>query len=214
MDQNKNENTNIEESAPKTAELKPVKKRWWVTPVALIAAIAVILVVVFVNLGAFLMVNEQPVQSDVIVVLAGDEGARTVYGVELYQQGYAGKLLFSGCEHTSADMLQIAVEMGVPESDILIDEQSESTYDNAVYSRQIIEENGFTSAIVITSDYHMRRSRLVFKKEFRGTDVRLVYCSAADPEFNPSKWWADWYSRNKVMTEYIKIAGYFVQGKL
>ena len=75
-------------------------------------------------------------------------------------------------------------------------------------------DNGFESAIVVTSNYHMRRSKLVFKKAFKDTDISLVYCSAEEDGFIPEKWWTDRYSFNRVFSEYIRLAGYFVRGQL
>ena len=66
----------------------------------------VLLVIVFLNLGNYLVVNEDPVQSDVIVVLSGDDGARTEFAVQLFNQGYSDTLLFSGCKDSTDIMVQ------------------------------------------------------------------------------------------------------------
>jgi uncharacterized SAM-binding protein YcdF (DUF218 family) len=151
---------------------KNPKARW--IKLAVIAVVVLLLIALFINLGDFLMVNETPVKSDVIIVLAGDDGPRTAYGIALYQEGYADKLLFSGCVASTAEMMNQADELGVPSGDIIVEDQSESTYDNAVNSRALLLEYGYKSAIVVTSDYHMKRSSLVFKKAFKDTGISLV----------------------------------------
>jgi len=173
-----------------------------------------VLTIMFLNLGNFLVVNEDPVKSDVIVVLAGDAGGRTDYGIALLREGYADKLLFSGCVASTGIMVRQALDAGVPEDSLIIDTGSESTYDNAVNSKALLLEYGYKSAIVVTSDYHMRRSRLVFEKAFEDAGIRLVYCSSAAEDFTPAKWWANSRGFKAVCAEYIKLAGYFVQGKL
>jgi hypothetical protein len=60
----------------------------------------------------------------------------------------------------------------------------------------------------------MRRSRLVFEKAFKDADIRLVYCSSAAEGFTPAKWWANSHGFKTVCSEYIKLIGYFVPGKL
>jgi uncharacterized SAM-binding protein YcdF (DUF218 family) len=191
---------------------KNPKKRW--IKITVLAAVVVVLIGMFINLGNFLAVGEDPVKSDVIVVLAGDTGGRTAYAISLLKEGYADRLLFSGCAASTGAMVRQALDAGVPEDRLLIDTGSESTYDNAVNSRALLLENGYKSAIVVTSDYHMRRSRLVFEKAFKDADIRLVYCSSAAEGFTPAKWWANSHGFKTVCSEYIKLIGYFVQGKL
>ena len=191
---------------------KNPKKRW-VTMTAL-AAVLVVLIIMFLNLGNFLAVSEDPVKSDVIIVLAGDTGDRTAYAIKLLKEGYADKLLFTGCVVSTGVMKRQALEAGLSEDSLILEDNSESTYENVVNSKALMLEYGYQSAIVVTSDYHMRRSRLVFKKAFRDTDIRLVYCSAANGDFTPAKWWTNGYGFKLVLSEYVKLAGYFVQGKL
>ena len=200
---------NTSQPAPK--KRSPVKR--WIR-LAVIAVLLILLSITFLSMGNLLMINETPVKSDVIIVLAGDEGKRTDYSIQLFKEGYSDRLLLSGCPDSTGKMLQQAAEAGISTDYIIVDNQSESTYDNAVYSKKLIVEAGYKSAIVVTSDYHMRRSKLVFKKEFKDTDIDLVYCSVNEDGFNPEKWWTNSYSFKLVLSEYVKIAGYFVQGKL
>ncbi len=160
------------------------------------------------------MVNEEPVKSDVIIVLAGDEGGRTDYGITLFEEGYSDKLLLTGCIESTDKMVQQAIAAGLTENEIIIEDQSVSTYENALNSKQLLLEAGYQSAIVVTSDYHMKRSSLVFNKAFKDTDISLTYCSLNQDGFTPEKWWSNSYSFKLVFSECIKIVGYFVQGKL
>jgi len=78
----------------------------------------------------------------------------------------------------------------------------------------LLIKDGYKSAIVVTSDYHMRRSRLVFNKEFKGTGISLTFCNAKDKNFIAAKWWTNSYSLNIVQSEYLKLMGYFIEGRL
>ncbi len=205
--------TKKRQSAGNDSPPAPKKRKRWIR-LAVIAVLLVLLSITFLSLGNFLMIHENPVKSDVIIVLAGDDGKRTDYSIQLFKEGYSGMLLLSGCSESTGKMLQQAADAGISKDHIIIDNQSVSTYDNAVHSRKLIVEAGYKTAIVVTSDYHMRRSKLVFKKAFKDSDIDLVYCSVNEDGFDPEKWWTNKYSFKLVLSEYIKIAGYFVQGKL
>lgn len=60
----------------------------------------------------------------------------------------------------------------------------------------------------------MRRSMLVFNKAFVGTEIKLTYCAMQDENFKQNGWFLDRYSRDIVFSEYIKLVGYLIQGKL
>lgn len=57
-------------------------------------------------------------------------------------------------------MKAYAIEHGVPEKDILIESQSKNTYQNMLFSKQVILDNGFdpNSGIFATNDYHVFRA--------------------------------------------------------
>jgi len=95
-----------------------------------------------------------------------------------------------------------------------LEDKANSTYENALYSKQLVDKYKFKSAIIVTSNYHMRRSRLVFNKAFQGTGINLTYCSALEKSFTPNGWFTDKYSRDIVFSEYIKIVGYWIEDKL
>jgi uncharacterized SAM-binding protein YcdF (DUF218 family) len=104
------------------------------------AACLLILYTPFANLLAIPLygVPENPRHADVIVVLAGwrySDGSlneagltRTITGIRLYRQGRAPYMLFTGgpcCSRSiSSAMADLAVELGVPRSAILLEEHS------------------------------------------------------------------------------------------
>lgn len=96
--------------------------------------------------------------------------ARVNHAVTLYKEGYASKILMSGGTDKETNvneaetMKKIAVDAGVPETDILMENRSTSTYENFVLSQKILEENGLRSVIVVTDPYHNARAGLVASK--------------------------------------------------
>lgn len=127
--------------------------------------------------------------------------------MQLYKSGLAPKIIISGCG--GDQKAKVVVNAGVRERDILIDDKSESTYQNAVYSRDIVVAQNFKSAIIITSPYHMRRTKLVFGRVFKNTGVKLLYCSTKDSGFNVDGQCKSDIDRQIVRSEYIKLIYYW-----
>jgi uncharacterized SAM-binding protein YcdF (DUF218 family) len=89
-------------------------------------------------------------------------------GVDLYRLGYAHKLLFSGGDdkydgkaNESRTMEAIAEKMGVPAKDIIKEARSTSTYENFLFSEQIMKDNNIQSLIIVTEPFHSPRADLI-----------------------------------------------------
>ncbi len=85
---------------------------------------------------------------------------RVITGVELYKAGRVQKLLMSG-DKTGANydepaaMRKLALQMGIPESDIYLDNDGKKTYDTCYRANAIF---GVKRAILVTQDYHQPRA--------------------------------------------------------
>jgi vancomycin permeability regulator SanA len=85
---------------------------------------------------------------------------RVLTGVELYRAGRVRKLLMSGDRKGDnydepASMKKMAMELGVPESDIVLDNEGKRTFDTCYRAREIFEVR---KAILVTQDYHQPRA--------------------------------------------------------
>lgn len=117
--------------------------------------------------------RDHAAKSDCVIVLgAAVQGAepspvfeeRIRHGIALYQAGFAPKLLFTGgigegrlLSESSVGRL-IAIQQGVPASDILIEERSHTTRQNLSEARSVMQRNCLKSAIVVSDPLHMKRS--------------------------------------------------------
>ncbi|WNS82360.1 YdcF family protein [Domibacillus sp. DTU_2020_1001157_1_SI_ALB_TIR_016] len=157
--------------------------------------------------GSFLTVEEKPKRSDAIVVLSpGTE--RIAAGVRLWKDGYGDDIVLSRA-NTGTFTVQEAAALGVPEEHVIAEEQAHSTYTNATYTKELLQHRGSTSAIIVTSDYHMRRTKFIFEKVFRDSDISLSYAPTPS-RYTLSDWWNDEESKRMVWKEYAKLAGYYI----
>lgn len=167
----------------------------------------------------FLIVEETAATSDVIIVLGGEiKGERTKKAVDLYKKGYADRLLFSDGTDLSwrtkavDEMVALALELNTPEKNIFKETKSRSTYENATYSKVMMIENNWTSAIVVTTDWHTKRSQHVFDQVFKGSGIQLTYAGAPDERIDSLKdWWKDSEKQQIVLTEWAKLLVYWVK---
>jgi len=127
--------------------------------------------------AAPLKMSEPPVVSDAIIVFAGGVGEsgtpgqgyeeRVAWAVELYRQGYAKQLVFSsGYTYAFQEpqvMKVLAVSLGVPSERILLEPQAANTFQNVTYTNRLLDQQGWTTALLVSSPYHMRRASLVWK---------------------------------------------------
>jgi len=159
-------------------------------------AFFLVLVIAFTPLTRYMLkpleVKEDIRKADVIVVLSGgiDKGRflsqaslqRVVRGAQLYLEGRARKILFSGGipkkigVAEAAVMAQEAKRLHIPAEDILVEKRSQTTHDKAAEVKKITEVLRWKSLILVTSYCKMKRSLMAF--EYAGFKV---YPAPADP---------------------------------
>lgn len=131
--------------------------------------------------------QQQLEKSDCILTLGSHDLRVANRAAELYLEGWAPLLIFSGglgnvtrgvWTVSEADQFAaIAVKMGVPEKDILIENQSTNTGENILFTQQLLEQKGLHPQrfIVVQKPYMERRSFATFKKHW--PDKHLVVTS-------------------------------------
>ncbi|WP_255897475.1 YdcF family protein [Rufibacter sediminis] len=102
------------------------------------------------------------------------EGAeRILDAIQLYKMGKLQKIIISGgsgfikeVQKTEASNLQqTALYAGVPAADILLEERSRNTHENALYTKELLQSQPqLRKLLLITSAFHMRRAQGCFKK--------------------------------------------------
>jgi uncharacterized SAM-binding protein YcdF (DUF218 family) len=128
-----------------------------------------------------------PVQSDCILVLGSLDLRVAERGAELYLQGLAPILIFSGglgkltkdmWKDPEADLFaRIALDMGVPAEAIFIENQSSNTGENILFTQKLLEDKGLhpRTFLLVQKPYMERRSYATFKKHW--PDKELIVTS-------------------------------------
>jgi uncharacterized SAM-binding protein YcdF (DUF218 family)/glycosyltransferase involved in cell wall biosynthesis len=171
-----------------------------------------------------LKISEVPRTSDAIVVFGGGVGEtggpgkstieRARYASELYHKGYADKIIFSsGYTYTYNDaenMKIVALSMGIPLSDIILEPKANSTYENVLFSKKILDHHGWDSILLISSPYHMRRAQLVFNKWDK--ERKVFYVPVEKSEFYDRRSDVRIEQIRAIMHEYLGIVYYWFSG--
>lgn len=69
------------------------------------------------------------------------------------------------------------VALGVNPEDIIIEEDSKNTNENALFIKRELENQEIESVILITSAFHMKRSMFVFEKNLQGIEIIPAPCN-------------------------------------
>ena len=154
-------------------------------------------------------------KADVIIAVSGgDTAARTQTAINLYQNGWAPKLIFSGAAADTSGpsnaevMRRQAIDQGVPESAVLIEETSQNTKENAIETKGIIQDKHLKSAIVVTSGYHMKRTILEFQSQAAEVEFR-AYPTSGDSAWGVW-WWLSPWGWYLSLSETIKIIAFYL----
>jgi uncharacterized SAM-binding protein YcdF (DUF218 family) len=128
----------------------------------------------------------KPAPSDCILVLGSHDLRVADRGAELYLEGLAPILLFSGglgyltkglwTEPEADQFARIALDSGVPSEAIFIENRSTNTGENIQFSRQLLEEKGLhpQSFLLVQKPYMERRSYATFKKQWPDKDLLVT----------------------------------------
>jgi uncharacterized SAM-binding protein YcdF (DUF218 family) len=117
---------------------------------------------VIIVLGSGLLRNNQPGPA----LTRRSQEAAALYGA-----GLAGSIictggLTAGRTRSEADgCRQVLEDAGVPRAAIILEERSRSTQENAEYAHEIMDANGWQTAVLISDGYHLLRAQWIFGEE-------------------------------------------------
>lgn len=177
-------------------------RAWRVLAAAAGVAFALALVI-FVNLGQLLVLEDPLVRAKAILVLSGAMPLRAIEAAKLYREGYAsevwlphstepGKTLagmgiaFTGEEYYDKLVL---IHEGVPSDAIhVLEPPIVNTADEIRVAAAALSRANGAVLIIVTTKAHTRRVRLLWRRLASDQGRAVVRAAGSDP-FDPSHWW-------------------------
>lgn len=159
--------------------------------------------------------------SDAIILLEGDGFDRFRKAVSLYKQGQAPKIVFSGNitdydygSYPFAEVLPRMLEAGVPEEDIIHEDKSLNTREQAVEVVRMAQERGWEKLILVASHEHQYRAYLTFLREVLDSKsgITLYNAPARNLDWFVDKGWGTRFER--LEAEILRIEKYSELGHL
>jgi uncharacterized SAM-binding protein YcdF (DUF218 family) len=170
---------------------------------AIVALLVVIGVVVFRNVGHWLVREDALGKADVIVVLSGSLPFRAEAAAGVFKCGYAPAVWVSRPEGPQEELAalgihfvgeeeynrEILVQQGVPAAAIRIfPDTIVNTQDEVEEISREMRRDGKHTVIIVTSPQHTRRVKALWRK-LVGDDPRMIVRAAWDDPFDAGHWW-------------------------
>ena len=173
-----------------------IGKVFFIFHLSLWLALLLVVVIAYTPLTLYMLkpltVHAEIKNADLILVLGGgiDTGHyltlvsshRLVKGAQLFFEGRANKILFSGGiprkvnVPEAAVMAQEAMRLKIPAGDILLEKKSRDTHEQAMEVKKIADSLQLKNILLVTSFSHMKRALMAFE------NVGLkIYPAPADP---------------------------------
>lgn len=142
------------------------------------------------------VIDEPPAHADALIVLSDDDywGSRVERAAELFHENVAPVIVASGrmlrpYAGIGEYMLHDLNDRGVPAASVIVFKQrATDTRDEAEALRALVLGQRWKHVVIVTSNYHTRRARYIFRRIFP-TTITVDVAAARDPSFDPQDWW-------------------------
>jgi uncharacterized SAM-binding protein YcdF (DUF218 family) len=165
--------------------------------------------VVYISGFAFFlkMTDSDPAleKADLIVVFTGEHG-RVEQAFRLAGEGYGSRLVVSSAP-SGRVRYYLAKRGGGSNFKTIIEDESRTTFENALYTRKIITRHGIRSVILVTSWDHMPRSYFLLKILSLGSGLQIQRCRVPTGPVNEVNWHRSALGWKRAHNEMIELWG-------
>lgn len=164
--------------------------------------------------GGYWAIEDTLAKSDALVILSDDNftGDRATRAAELFRAGFAPRVIASGRRLRAyagiAELIERdLVDRGVPQEAILrFPQDGDSTLEEAQELLPFAARQKWNRLIIVTSNYHTRRARYIYKRVFPAS-IEIRVAGARDAAYDPANWW---YSRKGLKLFFTETVGMIV----
>ena len=150
------------------------------------------------DITKFIFIKDEPKKADIIFIPGSSNWVLAETAARLYKEGVAGKIMpsgmyfyqfgrfmnervtdvrYKGVYRTEAEFLaSVLIKNGVPEENVIKEERATNTYENAIFSKELIKEMGIEvkTAILCPQAFHARRAFMTYSHLFPDTEFYVV----------------------------------------
>ena len=150
------------------------------------------------DITKFIFIKDEPEKADIIFIPGSSNWVLAETAARLYKEGKAGKIMpsgmyfyqfgrfmnervtderYKGIYRTEAEFLaSVLIKNGVPEENVIKEERATNTYENAIFSKELIKEMGIEvkTAILCPQAFHARRAFMTYSHLFPDTEFYVV----------------------------------------
>jgi uncharacterized SAM-binding protein YcdF (DUF218 family) len=158
------------------------------------------------------LMNHQVAKADAILVLCSHDERVAERGAQLFHEGWAPLIIFSGGQGAITKALwdeaeaerfaRIAVELNVPREKILVENKSTNTGENIALTKRLLAERGLElhKFIVVQKPYMERRAFATFRKLWPEKEVIVT-----SPQVSFRDYLADYANRALTTADVVSI---------
>ncbi|MEO0897100.1 MAG: YdcF family protein [Bacteroidota bacterium] len=177
---------------------------------------------ILTGLGNYLVYEDEVEEVDAAFILAGLPTERIPLALQYYKEEKTpllvavGELIDPDLEilnysFTDAEVAsKVLYENGVDSSQVVILNQGTSTYEESEAILAYSRSHDLKKIMVISSKFHTRRIRGVFKKKFKEAGIEVVIRGAEPSGYEIEKWWLAEQGLIFVNNEYVKLVYYWL----
>ena len=186
----------------------------------LVSAFVFAALLLFLNLGRWLVVEDPLHDADAIAVLSGNMPSRAFEAARVYKQGFAGQVWLTHSTEPGATLAELSIPFegkdfydkqilmreGVPASAIqVLDPPIVNTVDEMETIGAALKRRNLHFVILVTSRVHTRRVRALWNRISAKDGIALVH-GVSDDSFDPAHWWRSTGDALDVVREILGLA--------
>jgi hypothetical protein len=180
-------------------------RRVWIIAVVLFAGL-----VVFAASAGRLLVVDAPQHADVLLVLAGETDRRPARALQLLDQGYGRRMVIDVpaaariYESTELELAKKYIEDLPQAASVRICPiKGLSTREESHDAEKCLATEEGTRILIVTSDYHTRRSVSIFRHEVKGKSFSVA-AARDDTQFG-TRWWTNRQWAKTCVDEWLRL---------
>ena len=183
------------------------------------------------DITKFIFIKDEPEKADIIFIPGSSNWVLAETAARLYKEGKAEKIMpsgmyfyqfgrfmnervtderYKGVYRTEAEFLaSVLIKNGVPEENVIKEERATNTYENAIFSKELIKEMGIEvkTAILCPQAFHARRAFMTYSHLF--PDTKLFVVPTNTQNITSDNWYNTERGRQVVLGELRKCGEYF-----